>query len=105
LPFSDALFDLVTAVETHFYWPDLAADLREILRVLKPSGALVIIAEVYKGANSAVARLAEKYVHRTGMTLLTANEHRDLFVNAGYRDVRVIENDSKGWICCIGRKP
>ncbi len=26
LPFPDAIFDLVTAVETHYYWPDLAHD-------------------------------------------------------------------------------
>ena len=28
----------VTAVETHYYWPDLIADLQEIIRVLKPGG-------------------------------------------------------------------
>ena len=38
LPFPDGNFDVVTAVETHYYWPNLAADLREILRVLKPGG-------------------------------------------------------------------
>ena len=105
LPFSDGTFDLVTAVETHYYWPDLPADLREILRVLKLGGRLVIIAETYKGANSAMSRLAEKYVNRTGMTLLSADEHCALLENAGYQDVRVIKNDTKGWICCIGRKP
>lgn len=105
LPYPNGMFDLVTAVETHYYWPDLPADLREILRVLKPGGVLVIIAEVYKGANSAVSRLAEKYVDRTGMTLLSAGEHCALFEKAGYQDVRVIENDTKGWICSIGRKP
>src|SRR5215469_4115255 len=57
LPFSGGLFDLVTAVETHYYWPDLPADLGEILRVLKPGGVLVIIAEAYKGADSAISRL------------------------------------------------
>ena len=41
--------DVVTAVKTHYYWPDLHADLREILRVLKPGGALVVIAEAYRG--------------------------------------------------------
>ena len=46
LPFPDRHFDLVTAVETHFYWPNLTADLREIRRVLKPDGKVVIVAEV-----------------------------------------------------------
>ena len=49
LPFPDRMFDLVTAVETQYYWPDLEADMREILRVLKPGGKLVVIAEIYKG--------------------------------------------------------
>src|SRR5262249_39012078 len=50
LPFPDATFDLVTAVETHYYWPDLPGDMREVLRVVKPGGALAIIAEAYKSA-------------------------------------------------------
>lgn len=55
------MFDLVTAVETHFWWPNLQADMREIFRVLKAGGKLIVIAEVYKGANTTVVRLAEKY--------------------------------------------
>jgi hypothetical protein len=38
------------------------------------------------------------------MTLLTADEHRDLFTNAGYSDVQVIEERKKGWICDVGMK-
>ena len=49
LPFADGTFDIVTAVETHYYWPDLAANVREILRVLKPGGTCAIIAETYRG--------------------------------------------------------
>jgi ubiquinone/menaquinone biosynthesis C-methylase UbiE len=52
LPFSDGMFDLVTAVETHFWWPNLAADIREVFRAVKPGGALIVVAEVYKGANT-----------------------------------------------------
>jgi len=48
LPFPDSMFDLVTAIETQYYWPDLANDVREILRVLKPGGTVIIIAETYK---------------------------------------------------------
>jgi len=95
LPFPEGMFDLITAVETHFWWPDLPTDMREICRVLKPGGWLVVIAEVYKGANTTVATLAEKYTSKTGMTLLDIDEHRTLFANAGYSEVQIIEERDK----------
>jgi ubiquinone/menaquinone biosynthesis C-methylase UbiE len=99
------MFDLITAVETHFWWPNLSTDMREIFRVLKPGGKLILIAEIYKGANTTVSKLAEKFAKQSGMTLLSANEHRELFANAGYSDIQVIEESKKTWICAIGRKP
>ncbi|HYK36762.1 class I SAM-dependent methyltransferase [Alloacidobacterium sp.] len=104
LPFASATFDLVVAVETHFWWQDLPGDLRELLRTLKPGGSLAIIAEVYKGANTTTARLVEKYLPKTGMKLLTPCEHRDLLVEAGYTNVQVTLETGKGWILAIGKK-
>jgi ubiquinone/menaquinone biosynthesis C-methylase UbiE len=104
LPFPNGMFDLVTAVETHFWWPNLPGDVLELFRVMKPGATLILIAEVYKGANTAVSKLAEKAASRTGMTLLAANEHHELCVNAGFSDVQVIEEHEKGWICAIARK-
>jgi len=49
LPFPDRTFDVVTAVETRYYWPDLQANVQEILRVLKPGGTFALIAETYRG--------------------------------------------------------
>ena len=49
LPFADGTFDLATAIETHYYWPDLVGSMQEIRRVLKPGGVLIMIAENYKG--------------------------------------------------------
>ena len=105
LPFADGMFDLVTAVETHFWWPDLPGDAREIFRVVKPSGKLTIIAEIYKGANTLAARLAEKYADRSPIKLLSVDEHRELLRNAGFVDVHAAEERTKGWICAIARKP
>ena len=105
LPFSGPMFDLVTAVETHFFWPNLPEDVREVWRVLKPGGTAIVIAEIYKGANTAVSKLAEKYSSRSGMTVLTVDEHRELLENAGFRDVQVDVDANKGWICAIGKKP
>jgi ubiquinone/menaquinone biosynthesis C-methylase UbiE len=105
LPFADGMFGLITAVETHFWWPNLPGDMREVFRVLKPCGTLILIAEIYKGASTRVSKLAEKYASRTGMTFLSVDEHRELFTNAGYSNVEVIEERDKGWICGTGRKP
>ena len=104
LPFSQGAFDVVTAVETHFWWPALLTDLREVLRVLKRGGRLIIIAEVYKGAQTFTSKAVERYAEKTGMALLSVEEHRELLTEAGYSDVQVMTEPSKGWICCIGSK-
>jgi ubiquinone/menaquinone biosynthesis C-methylase UbiE len=107
LPFPDAMFDVITAVETHYYWPDLPGDLGEVLRVLKPGGALLIVAESYKGGKyDAVLRRVETLQQRGIMTYahLTVGEHRELLATAGYTDVQVFEEYDKGWLCALARR-
>ena len=65
----------------------------------------MLIAEIYKGANTMAARIIEKSGARTGLKLLSVDEHRELCVSTGYTDVQVVEEIAKGWICCVGRKP
>ena len=104
LPYSDDVFDLVTGVETHFWWPDLPGDMREVFRVVKHGGSLVLIAEVYGRSKARTAQLAEKYAQRTGMKLLSVEEHCELLEGGGFLNVRVAVEEGKGWICGIGRK-
>ena len=104
LPFPSDTFDIVTAVETHFWWPDLSRGFQEVRRVLKPGGSLTVIAEVYKGANTMVARFAEKHQQRAGFAMLTVDEHRELLTGGGFHDVRIHTQPDKGWICCIASK-
>jgi ubiquinone/menaquinone biosynthesis C-methylase UbiE len=107
LPFSNEMFDLVTAVETHYFWPSLSTDMLEVLRVLKPGGALIIIGEAYKGGkhDQQLQKLEQLQLRGTmKFANLTPREHADLFNNAGYSDTQVTENYEKGWICAVGRK-
>ena len=78
--------------------------MREVFRVLKPGGRLVIIAEIYKGAGTVTSKLAEVYAAASGMKMLTAEEHRQLFTTTGYSAVQLDTLPRKGWICAVGRK-
>lgn len=102
MPFPDGTFDLVTAVETHYYWPKLPANMREVFRVLKPGGMFVLIAETYRGG-----RLGALY--GVAMRLLRAAylsdaEHRNLLAQAGFAEVSTVHEPGKSWICATGRR-
>ena len=103
LPFDDDSFDLATAVETHYYWPNLVSDLAEVRRVLRGGGTLIVVAEAYRGGG--VDWLYSPAMRLLGAKYLTADEHRNALMNAGYSDVQVFEERSKGWLCAVGRKP
>ncbi len=103
LPFSDGTFDVVTAIETHYYWPDLPANVRELLRVLRPGGTFALIAETYRGGPL-------RLIYSMVMPLLRAaylsdEEHRDLLTQAGFIEVATMHRPGKNWICATGRKP
>ena len=102
LPFAENTFDLVTAIETQYYWPNLPGDMKEILRVLKPGGRLIVVAESYKGArNDAVLG---PFMNLLGSSRLSIDDHRALFLNAGYENVEIAEERRRGWMCAIGAK-
>lgn len=103
LPFPDCSFDIVTAIETHYYWPDLNANTREVLRVLKPAGMFVLIAETYRGGPF-------RLLYGLAMPLLRAaflsdEEHRNLLTQAGFVEVKTDHLSGKNWICATGRRP
>jgi ubiquinone/menaquinone biosynthesis C-methylase UbiE len=102
LPFSDVMFDLVTAVETIPFWPDLAADMREVLRVLKPGGKFIFILEAFKDG-----KLDNRFQKVTALVhayFLSVQEYRELLLKVGYADAQTFEQNEKGWMCEVGTK-
>lgn len=107
LPFPDNSFNIVTAIETYFFWPDLGNDMKEILRVIKPGGKLLIISEVYKNReNEKSIDRWSKFSNKTDfMQYQTKEEFKQSFINAGYQDITINVDNKYGWICGIGTKP
>ncbi len=103
LPFPESQFDLVTAVNTHYFWPDLVADMLEIRRVLKPGGKFIIISSVYAGGKH--DKRNQRYAELVELTCTSLTELHEAFVMAGYGEVQMFEKRQRSWICGMGRKP
>ena len=103
MPFLDSMFDLVSAVETHYFWPDLVNDMKEVLRVLKPGGALIVMGGEYKGGK--YDERNAKWVELGDMAYHSKDELRELLSAVGYSGAKVFEDYDRGWICAVGRKP
>lgn len=102
LPFSDDVFDLVTAFESYYFWPDLVHDLQEIKRVLKQGGTLLLVNEVYESdkfrdRNTKWAAWADMHLHSPA-------GYREFLKKAGYGVIEVDELVEKNWIAATGKK-
>ena len=102
LPFPEDLFDLVTAVDSHYYWPDLASDLREILRVLRAGGALLIVGEEARGG--IYGKLYERWARHVSIAHLSVDELRGLLSQVGYANAQAFKDVDRGWVCVIATK-
>ena len=97
--FAASQFDLATAFETVYFWPDLLQSFREVRRVLKPGGTFLICNEC--GGDSAKD---EKWTEKIqGMTIYKDTELQSFLRQAGFRDVEIHKNE-KGWLCVTARK-
>jgi ubiquinone/menaquinone biosynthesis C-methylase UbiE len=77
--------------------------MKEVRRVLKPGGRVAVIAETYKGGR--FDSLMAPVMKLLSSSSLSVQDQKELFVSAGYDDVKVIDEKDKGWICAIGQKP
>jgi len=102
LPFPDRTFDLVTAVETHYYWPDLTANMREVLRVLKPGGVFALIAETHRDGFVGTLYILPMALLRAAH--LSDAETRDLLTRTGFTEVATHHAPGENWICAVGRR-
>jgi ubiquinone/menaquinone biosynthesis C-methylase UbiE len=102
LPFPDGTFNLVTAFETYYFWQNLIDDLKEIKRVLKPDGTLLITNEVYKHEKFEKRNL--KWAEWGDMMLHAPEEYREFLTEAGYLDVAIFDIPEKNWITALAKK-
>ena len=99
MPFPDATFDCVSAVETYYFWPDITANLAEVRRVMKPSGQLVIIGGMYLGSRFDKRNM--RLIRAGGMRCFSVQEFEETLQDAGFPTVAVTVEPRKGWVCVV----
>ena len=84
LPFSDGEFTHAFSMESLYYYADMLAALREIKRVLTPSGLFVTVLDLYK-ENAPSGQWVEQL--KVPVQFLSIAEYRSLFERAGFVNV------------------
>lgn len=102
LPFSDGIFDKAVTVESFYFWPHPAENLKEVARILRPGGTFLLLAEIY-GKEDLSAHVRES-VAKYDLFNPTPEEFRQLFSGAGFREVHLHFADGKDWIAVLGER-
>lgn len=103
LPFPDEKFDVVTAFETIYFWPDLSHDFKEVLRVLRPGGTFLVVFQT--GSTQEQSRKTEQSIEN--MKVYQPEQISSALKEAGFTDVSIETGVSQnGWkdFCAIAKK-
>jgi len=100
LPFEDGSFDLVTAFETVYFWPEIEKCFAGVRRTLKEGGRFVIVNEDdgLSGNNDKWEKLID------GMHTYTPDELRTHLTAAGFRDITIRRDEQRHWLCVTAEK-
>lgn len=97
LPYDEGKFDLVTAVETVYFWPNLPGCMKEVRKVLKPGGCFAIMVEVVETDSKWT-----NYVD--GMTVYTPEQLKQMLDDAGFLQTE-IHRKKPMYATVLGVKP
>jgi ubiquinone/menaquinone biosynthesis C-methylase UbiE len=100
--FKDDSFDLVTAIETYYFWPNLEQAFREIRRILKNGGYLLFISEMIKDGVYEVENA--EIIAKTQVHLVPLHEIRRMLFSAGFSSVKVFRKRKSDWNAVLAHK-
>lgn len=99
LPFGNAAFDVITAFETIYFWPDIDEAFAQIYSALKTGGTFMVCNEV-SGERAGDKKWMDIV---QGMRIYAPDVIADALTKAGFSGVKTDKN-SKDWVCFTCRK-
>ncbi|WP_160671848.1 class I SAM-dependent methyltransferase [Clostridium sp. C8-1-8] len=102
IPFDAEKFDLITAVETIYFWPDVKANFSEVRRVLKTGGTFAIINEMYD--SEAFRDRNNEFAAIGDMNILSSEELKTILSEVGFNNIDIDLVEEKNWLRCVCSK-
>ena len=102
LPFEDATIDAAVSVESLYFWPSAEDALKEILRVLKPGGRVLIVMEIHESAD--LPESVRENIRAYNLFVPTLPEMEQLLCDAGAEEVVVHTRPGLTWFAAEGVK-
>lgn len=100
MPIENETYDLVSAFETIYFWPDIENTFKEVLRIIKQNGQFMI-AQGTDGNHPD----DEKWLNSVeGMTVYTASELEKYLLNAGFGSVESFKKENDYILVVIAKK-
>jgi ubiquinone/menaquinone biosynthesis C-methylase UbiE len=100
--FSNNFFDLVTAIETYYFWPSLPDAFQEIKRILKPKGKLLMINELIK--DGIYDEQQAEIIQKTHVVLFPLKKIQSILQAAGFVNVEVFCKEGMPWNAVVAQK-
>lgn len=102
LPYSKETFDIVTAIETIYFWEDPQKAFDEVKRVLKQGGRFCIVIEMIKNEDGTGDR--EDIADFLQLNYYSESEIKDLLTQAGLKNITINNIEQKGWLIATATK-
>jgi SAM-dependent methyltransferase len=100
--FPNDYFDLVTAFETYYFWDSFPDAVKEIKRVLKSGGKLLMVNEMVQDGVYEVTHA--KLIEETHVRLIPLEEIRNIMYSVGFADVQIITKAESPWNAVLAQK-
>jgi ubiquinone/menaquinone biosynthesis C-methylase UbiE len=95
-------FDLVTAIETYYFWPNLTKAFQEINRVLKQGGKILIVSEMIRDGKYEIENA--ETIAKAHVKLLSLQEIESMLRSAGFFNVKIFRKPCSPWNAILAQK-
>lgn len=99
IPYESNQFDLVTAFETIYFWPDIEENFREVARIVCKGGTFLVCNEAQRPEGN------ERWLKLIDMKIYTGKEIKNAMEKAGFISVEINEHRKCKWLCVKGNRP